>query len=47
MDTIQLNITVKNNLETLAYIKANQTSVARFGDGEIDILSGGDTLSIL
>lgn len=35
-----LQFNVKNNIETLDYILKNKCSVARFGDGEFDIISG-------
>lgn len=35
-----LAITVKNNFDSLNHIKTHKSSVARFGDGEIDIIAG-------
>lgn len=35
-------INVKNNEESLEWIKENKCSVARFGDGEFDIIAGRD-----
>ncbi|WP_455721936.1 sugar transferase [Agathobacter sp.] len=36
----KLNITVKNNADTLDIILKNKCSIARFGDGEFDIIAG-------
>lgn len=40
MGEMGLHFTVKDNTQSLQHIKAYQASVARFGDGEIDIIAG-------
>lgn len=40
MEENKLYIKVRNNFDSLQHIKKHQASVARFGDGEIDIIAG-------